>query len=231
MKREEVIASMGSMVGSGQLRKATLMGLLSGKPLWLRGKGPGLKILICAVFFIVERGWAAGGRIAVFKSLIPHDRRLTAVKDKGNIHQMPEPSRRSFASWLLSGGIAASLASFLYPVLRFLRPPSLPEAPVNEVVAASAQQMPLNSGKLVRFGSKPVLLIRVNETDWRAYGAVCTHLNCTVQYQSASQQIWCACHNGFYDLNGRVVSGPPPRPLEEFTVRLRGQEVVISRRA
>lgn len=138
--------------------------------------------------------------------------------------------RRRFVTWLLGGGISASLASFLYPVLRFLRPPEMPEAPVNEVTAGTADQLPPNSGKLVKFGTRPVLLIRVSQTEWRAYGATCTHLNCTVQYQPASQQIWCACHNGFYDLNGKVVSGPPPRPLEEYTVRIRGQEVVIARR-
>jgi len=75
-----------------------------------------------------------------------------------------------------------------------------------------------------------VLLIRVSESEWRAFGATCTHLDCTVQYRSESQQIWCACHNGFYDLNGRVVAGPPPRPLEEYVVRVRGEEVVIARR-
>lgn len=125
----------------------------------------------------------------------------------------------------------ASGAAFLYPVIRFLRPPEVPEAPVNEVVAGLISGFAPNSGRLVKFGNKPVLVIRTGEDDWRAFAGTCTHLNCTVQYQSASQQIWCACHNGLYDLNGKVVSGPPPRPLEEYQVRIRGQEVVIARRA
>ncbi len=139
--------------------------------------------------------------------------------------------RRSLIRWLLGGGFAASLSSFLYPVLRFMNPPAVPEAAVNEVVAGKIQDFPPNSGKLVKFGSKPALLIRVSDTDWRAYSGICTHLNCTVQYRVATQQIWCACHNGFYDLNGRVVAGPPPRPLEEYAVRVRGEEIVISKRA
>jgi Rieske Fe-S protein len=56
-------------------------------------------------------------------------------------------------------------------------------------------------------------------------------LNCTVQYREARHDIWCACHNGTYNLNGQVISGPPPRPLEEFAVQIRGDEVFISRRA
>lgn len=140
-------------------------------------------------------------------------------------------NRRNFLSWLLGGSVVASLGSFLYPVVRFLNPPQVSEAAVNEVAAGKVQDLKPNSGKIVKFGNKPALLVRVSETEWKAFSAVCSHLNCTVQYQESSRQIWCACHNGTYDLTGRVVSGPPPKPLEEFAVLVRGEEVVISRRA
>lgn len=142
-----------------------------------------------------------------------------------------QPQRRSFVSWILTGGVAASLGSFFYPVIRFLNPPNIAEAAVDEVMAGKTTDLKANSGKVIKFGNKPALLVRSSETEWKAFSAVCTHLNCTVQYQESSSQIWCACHNGMYDLNGRVVSGPPPKPLEEYAVRVRGDEVVISRRA
>ena len=142
-----------------------------------------------------------------------------------------ESSRRRMLSWLLGGGAFASIGSFLYPVLRFLNPPLITEAAVNEVSGGKIQDLKPNSGKIVRFGSKPALLIRISDTEFKAFSAVCTHLNCTVQYRDTTQQIWCACHNGTYDLNGRVVSGPPPNPLEAYVVNLRGDEVIISRRA
>ena len=138
--------------------------------------------------------------------------------------------RRTLIRSLLGGGFTASILSFLYPAIRFMDPPSVPEASTNEVTAGKVQDLKPNSGKIVKFGSRPALLIRLNDTEWRAFSAVCTHLNCTVQFRDSSRQIWCACHNGFYDLNGKVVSGPPPRPLEEFVVHVRGDEVVISRR-
>jgi len=50
-----------------------------------------------------------------------------------------------------------------------------------------------------------------------------------VQYKADTSQIWCACHNGLYDLAGNVVSGPPPRPLERLTVNQRGDDIVVSR--
>ncbi len=143
---------------------------------------------------------------------------------------MPE-GRRNILRWILGGGFTASVISFLFPAFRFMNPPAVPEAAVNEVAAGKVGDLKANSGKIVKFGARPVLLIRTGEANWRAFSAVCTHLNCTVQYQEASHQIWCACHNGLYDLNGRVVSGPPPKSLEEYTVHIRGEEVVISRRA
>jgi len=161
-----------------------------------------------------------------------HDHPDNHCQDCPNRGASPtQPERRSFISWLLSGGVAASLGSFFYPVLRFLNPPQITEAPVDEVIAGKISEMKANSGKIIKFGNKPALLIRASESDWKAFSAVCTHLNCTVQYQESGSQIWCACHNGTYDLNGRVVSGPPPKPLEEYAVKLRGDEVVISRRA
>lgn len=140
-------------------------------------------------------------------------------------------SRRRLIQGLLGGGFLASLASFLYPVIRYMNPPAIPEASVNEANVGKVSDFAVNSGKIVRFGSKPVLVIRRSENEWRAFSGVCTHLNCTVQYEQARHQIWCACHNGFYDLNGKVVSGPPPRPLEEYQVRIRGEEVMVMRSA
>jgi Rieske Fe-S protein len=141
---------------------------------------------------------------------------------------MPQ-ERRNLLRWLLGSGFTASIISFLYPAIKFMNPPAVPEASTNEVAAGKVQDLRPNAGKIVKFGNRPALLVRVSETEWRAFSAVCTHLNCTVQYQDSTHQIWCACHNGFYDLNGRVVSGPPPKSLEQYTVHVRGDDLVISR--
>lgn len=141
----------------------------------------------------------------------------------------PTEPRRGFVRWLLGSGFAISLGSFIYPVIRFLNPPPVSEAAVNEAVAGNVRDLTPNSGKIVRFGNSPVLLIRVSQTEWRALSAVCTHLGCIVQYQPERTRIWCACHNGVYNLQGQVVSGPPPRPLEPYTVHIRGDEVVVTR--
>ncbi len=141
------------------------------------------------------------------------------------------PTRRGLWQWLLGSGLVASVASFLYPVIRFVNPPDVAEAAVHEATVGGAREFPANFGKIVKFGSRPLLVIRSGEGGWRAFSATCTHLDCTVQYDQQNHRIWCACHNGIYDLNGKVVSGPPPGPLEEFEVHIRGEEIVVSRRA
>jgi cytochrome b6-f complex iron-sulfur subunit len=87
-----------------------------------------------------------------------------------------------------------------------------------------------NSSKIFRFGSRPGLLLLTADGEYRAMSATCTHLSCTVQYRNDLHQVWCACHNGLYDLGGRNVSGPPPRPLEAFQVHVRGDEIVVNRK-
>lgn len=144
-------------------------------------------------------------------------------------HSAPSPRRR-FLQFILGGGLAASAASFLYPVLKYLSPPAAVDMGADTVVAAKAGELAANSAKIFRFGSKPGLLIRDVAGEYRALSATCTHLSCTVQYRAETRQIWCACHNGVYDLNGRNVSGPPPRPLEAYEVHVRGDEIVVSRK-
>jgi Rieske Fe-S protein len=87
-----------------------------------------------------------------------------------------------------------------------------------------------DSGKIIKFGTKPVILIRTADGQLRAFSATCTHLDCTVQFSKDRGLIWCACHNGKYDLSGRNVSGPPPRPLDEFRVVVQGEDILISKK-
>jgi Rieske Fe-S protein len=139
------------------------------------------------------------------------------------------PTRRRLVELFLGGGLFASLASFVYPVLRYLVPPPVADLGGDEVIAAKVGDLKLNSAKIFRFGNRPGLLLRVGE-EYRAFSATCTHLSCTVQYRTDLHEIWCACHNGMYDLNGRNVSGPPPRPLENYRVHVRGDDLVVSRK-
>ena len=142
---------------------------------------------------------------------------------------MERTSKRDFLKLLLGGGGLAWLAAVVYPILAYLKPPVQGEVEVTSVKVGPLSGIEKNSGTIVRFGTRPVLLIRTATGELRALSATCTHLDCTVQYRKDLEAIWCACHNGTYDLNGRNISGPPPRPLEQYRVVLQGEDVYLSK--
>lgn len=138
--------------------------------------------------------------------------------------------RRKFIELLLGSGFMATATAFLYPVLRYLVPPKALDLGGDSVMAAKIAELKPNSGKVFRFGNRPGLLIRTAGGEYRAMSGTCTHLGCTVQFRNDLQHVWCACHNGHYDLNGKNISGPPPRPLETFETQVRGDEIFVRRR-
>ena len=145
----------------------------------------------------------------------------------------PDFNRRTLLDSLLVVGFVSTAAAIAYPVSQYLVPPVSGEPETASAVAMKANELPPNSGKIFRFGNRPAIVVRTAEGDLRAFSAVCTHLDCTVQFKTDAAQLWCACHNGMYDLGGSVVSGPPPRGLEKFVVNVRGEgsdaEIVVSR--
>jgi cytochrome b6-f complex iron-sulfur subunit len=139
------------------------------------------------------------------------------------------PGRRDFLKYILGGSLLGWLASLLYPLFAYLKPPKTGEIEVSSVKVGKIEDIPKDSGFIFRFGDQPGLLVRTPNGDLRAFSAVCTHLQCTVQYRKDMGLIWCACHNGKYDLNGRNISGPPPRPLEVYKVVLQGDDVIVAK--
>src|SRR5947209_14754926 len=117
------------------------------------------------------------------------------------------PPRRRFVEVLLGTGIVASIVSFIYPVLRYLVPPAVANLGGDETIAGKVGELKPNSARIFPFGSRPGLLLLTSEGQYRALSAVCTHLGCTVQYRGDTHQVWCACHNGLYDLSGKNISG------------------------
>jgi len=149
-------------------------------------------------------------------------------------------TRRRVLNGILASGAVATGASVAYPLAGFLLPPKEAEAAASSVVAADrngvpfkASAFPVNSGRSFKMGSQPGLLIRLPDGEFRAFSAKCTHLSCLVSYRSDTKLIWCACHAGAYDLTGKNIAGPPPRPLTPFTanVNQKGDEIIVSRGA
>ncbi|HLG18481.1 MAG TPA: ubiquinol-cytochrome c reductase iron-sulfur subunit [Bdellovibrionota bacterium] len=147
------------------------------------------------------------------------------------IRSSTETSRRGFLNTLLGASGFAWVGSVFYPIVRYLTPVAETEAKVSSAKVAAVSEIPPNSGKICKFGNKPALLVRKKDGSFAAFTGKCTHLDCIVQYRPDMERIWCACHNGQYDLNGNNVAGPPPHPLDTYEVHVQGEDVYISLKA
>lgn len=146
--------------------------------------------------------------------------------------------RRNWLLRCLEASLATTVAVILYPVARFLKPRPTTNSGGLEMVAPYKMHelKPDAEGHWpppFNFGGKPCLLFLV-DGEPRAINAVCTHVQCTVEYRPKEGDIFCNCHNGVYDLNGRNIAGPPPRPLEVYkTTKGNGkpgqEEIIVSR--
>lgn len=139
------------------------------------------------------------------------------------------PTRRGFLATL--GGVSLVwLGALLYPVYRYLSPPAatgdtakLEKTKVDKIKALDVSQP--GQGKNGGYAGRGIIVLRTDEGDLRAFDAKCTHAGCNVSF--AGDKMSCPCHGGTYDLAGKNVSGPPPRPLAELNVFEENGELFI----
>ena len=109
---------------------------------------------------------------------------------------------------------------------------SIFDAPAPRVTAPAAIAA---SSDLARGGTKlfaypttqdPCILVRKPDGQLAAYSQKCTHLSCAVYYSAAENRLECPCHEGFFSIDtGRVLQGPPPRPLPRIRVTERDGQI------
>jgi Rieske Fe-S protein len=163
------------------------------------------------------------------------------------------PGRRNWLLAVLGGWITITAGIIAFPAVMFLWPRKVTRSGELAMVAERLDQLraKLRKGEWLppfNFGGQPCLLVitpggekrllnneRLEANDLRAFNALCTHTDCTVQFRLEQGDIFCNCHNGRFNLDGRNVSGPPPRPLEEYKVSLprnakdEQEEIIVSR--
>ncbi len=134
-------------------------------------------------------------------------------------------NRRSFLKLLTSLLGLGALSAFLYPLFRFLLP--VEAASRVKSVEIPKSEVPPGASKDLMIGGTPVLLLNTKDKGFLAFSRVCTHLGCLVKYDQERRLFICPCHAGTFDLEGNVISGPPPKPLIKFSVRITGDNLVI----
>lgn len=130
--------------------------------------------------------------------------------------------RRQFAKFLVLGSLGM-FAGNLWLLARSLF--RRPAGRLPAVQVARLDDLPVGGVKLFAYPGPEdhCLLVRYAEDRWVAYSQKCTHLSCAVYYAHPERQLVCPCHHGYFAVeDGRVVQGPPPRPLPRVRLRRRG---------
>jgi menaquinol-cytochrome c reductase iron-sulfur subunit len=158
-------------------------------------------------------------------------------------------TRRRFMTVTANGAGAVATAAFVLPALGFAIGPifkrnGLSWQPVGTTdqftetnyipVIITLQPEIGDAGKSTAYIRKKDPAIDTDPADrdspYIAISDRCVHLGCPVRWVPASERFLCPCHGGVYDLLGRRVSGPPPRPLDRFYTRLNGDVVELGPR-
>jgi menaquinol-cytochrome c reductase iron-sulfur subunit len=149
-------------------------------------------------------------------------------------------TRREFSSlaiWSIGGLITAALG---IPALVYIIGPALQrDETQNQISLGAAAKVELGTPTLFKakiqrktgwIVNEEELSVYIRTDDGRNFTAmsnVCTHLGCRVRWAADRHEFFCPCHNGVFDKDGNVVSGPPPRPLTRYDVKVDNGQLSI----
>lgn len=149
-------------------------------------------------------------------------------------------SRRDFIK--ATTGIVGSLigAAMGIPAIATLISPALEKNQASAWIdLGKLDQYPIGIPRLFQFTrtkvngwertgmSYGVFVVRPDEKTVRVFSNICTHLGCHVNWHPNLQHYVSPCHDGHFDILGKNVSGPPPRPLDEFTTKIEAGNLFI----
>lgn len=137
------------------------------------------------------------------------------------------PARRDFLDGALAVGFAACATGMGNPAALYLLPARSRGPGESLVDAGPADRFEPGAARMIQSDGKPILILSVEKNRFRAFSAICTHLGCVVKWDSATRKILCPCHAGVFGADGKVLSGPPPRPLPEYEVIVVGNDVKV----
>ncbi len=135
--------------------------------------------------------------------------------------QQQKPTRREFAKSLA----AASLVTISTACLATT---GCAEKPLPVKLVADANDLPVGASKVFAYPTddRPCFLLRPAADTFIAFSRLCTHHGCPVFYRPEANEFDCPCHGGVFSAtDGSVLAGPPPKPLPQIKLEIRGQQV------
>ena len=151
-----------------------------------------------------------------------------------------EVSRRAFletATWAIGGIIGAGLA---IPAVAYIVGPAVQSdsaknwiqlGAISKIELGTPTLFKINverkSGWIVNEDELSLYAYTENGRDFLVMSNVCSHLGCRVRWVADQGEFFCPCHNGVFDKEGNVVSGPPPRSLDRFEVKVENDQLYV----
>ncbi len=94
------------------------------------------------------------------------------------------------------------------------------EIPIGEPTFVTYEER-IRDGWYVSTLSKGAWVVNKDGKEFVAFDPRCTHLNCSYYWDKQEQLFVCPCHDGLFDIDGNVIGGPPPRPLDRLEVTIK----------
>ena len=136
-------------------------------------------------------------------------------------------TRRTFLGKVIAAIMGFIGISLSIPLVGYVISPALKRRLISQVKVGSVSDLipdhPVEMDTVIEVQeawmkskvTRAVWVVRKQETgELRVYNPLCTHLGCAYHWDSGDRLFKCPCHAGVYDINGNVISGPPPRPLD-----------------
>jgi cytochrome b6-f complex iron-sulfur subunit len=135
-------------------------------------------------------------------------------------------SRRRLMAYAWMGAAAIVMGELIFGTFAFLWPRR--KGPKVETVFIAGKVTDFKVGEIIPFRKERTFILRT-EGGFLAISAICTHLHCVVNWNEMLKKFECPCHGAKFNLNGEVLEGPPPRPLDLYKLQLVAGNVVVDR--
>jgi len=143
----------------------------------------------------------------------------------------------ALATWAIGGVISAGLG---IPAIAYIIGPALNRVETqNWIRLGSTSKVELNTptlfktkierrtGWIVNEEEISIYILTRDGREYLAMSSICTHLGCRVRWIADQDLFFCPCHNASFDQDGKVIEGPPPRPLDRFEVKVENDQLFV----
>jgi len=150
-----------------------------------------------------------------------------------------EPTRRKFYEAVIFGVQAVIGAALAIPAIAYLLGPTKAQKQSDWIEAGDistlAPKTPIEvsfrksrvDGWKVINEKKTAWIVKLADNNVVAFGPQCTHLGCAYHWEEAKSEFVCPCHTSFFSIDGKVLSGPAPRPLDRYATKMDGNKLMI----